>query len=65
MNLPAKNHMEWHDVLINPPAGPPLKPIQFCLVRISARTGRAIGFNNMFSMKGNPHGIPKQSPSLA
>ena len=39
---------------------PPVKPIQFCLVRITARAGLAIGFLDLFSMKGNPHGISKQ-----
>ena len=38
---------------------PPLSPLQFCLVRITALTGLAIGFLDLFSMKGNPNGIPK------
>ena len=44
---------------------PPMKPIAFCLVRITASVGLAIGFLDLFSMKGNPHGIYKQSPPSA
>lgn len=62
MNLPAKHQMEWHDILINPPAAPPLEPIVFCLVRVTARIGLAIGFLDFLSMKGNPNGISQQSP---
>lgn len=45
---------------VSPPCGPPTEPIQFCLVRVTARAGLAIGFLDLFSMKGNPHGISKQ-----
>ena len=46
---------------VSPPCGPPLKPLAFCLVRITASVGLAIGFLDLFSMKGNPYGIYKQS----
>ena len=42
---------------------PPLKPIQFCLVLISAPVSRAVGFYNLFRMKGNLHGISQQPAS--
>lgn len=44
---------------------PPTRPTQFCLVRVTARAGLAIGFLDLFSMKGNPNGISQQSPPSA
>ena len=40
---------------------PPMKPIEFCLVRLTSYIGLAIGFLDSFSLKGDPSGIPKQS----
>lgn len=53
MNLLAKNQMEWHDVLINPPAGPPLLRIGLCLQRIEAYAGLAIGFIERIKVRGS------------
>lgn len=44
---------------------PPVKLIQFCLVRNMPRAALAVGFLDSFSMKGNPNGISQQSPPSA
>lgn len=53
MNLPAKDHMEWHDVLNNPPAGPPLLRIGLCIQRIEAAAGLTIGFIERIEVRGS------------
>jgi len=50
---------------VSPPCGPPLKPIVFCLVRVTARAGLSIGFLDSFSLKGDPSGISKQFAASA
>lgn len=63
MKLTASDQMEWHDVLNNPPAGPPLRPYVFCLTRTERDIGLTIGFCELLKTEV-PNGISKQpSPS--